>query len=114
MSKKISDLNALIEYFTKIMNCKECAPTIAAIPLALLGAVLWQKDAETIINVGTYGAGVGRMLWVQIRGQRYTFTDNYGRPRCIQLRRGDHRGEVIKEFTNATSVVEVREIFETL
>ncbi len=113
MSQRISDLNALIEYFTRIMDCKECAPKIAAIPLALLGAVLWRKDADAPINVRTYGAYTGRMLWVQINGQRYTFTHNRS-PHRIELHRGKNDDEVIAEFTNDTPVTEVRRLFETL
>lgn len=111
--KRISNLDELINYFTRIMDSKECAPTVCAIPLALLGAVLWRKDADAQIEVRGYGASTGRMLFVKINGQRYAFRHNRD-DRSIELRLNDHKGEIRARFTNKTSVTEVRSIFETL
>jgi hypothetical protein len=113
MPLTVSDLDTLVAYFTGVMDRTHHAPNVDAVALALLGAVLWRKDADSEIEVRTYGGSTANMLWVQINGQRYALAYNH-HDGCIELRQRTTGGDVVQRFTNATPVTEVRRIFEEL
>jgi len=114
MPINVADLGTLEQYLAGVMNRSDHhAQTVGAIALALLGAVLWKKDADTTIEVRTYDGAPANILWVQISGQRYALAYNHTE-KCIELRNRTQSGDVIHRFTNQTPVTEVRDIFERL
>jgi len=113
MPQTVSDLDTLMTYFSGVMDRTHHAPNVDAIALALLGAVLWRKDADSEIQVRTYAGSPANMLWVQISRRRYALAYNH-RDGCIELHERTGAGEVMHRFTNSTPVTEVRRIFEAL
>ena len=84
------------------------APNVNAIVLALMGAVLWRKD-DAQIKVRAKGT----QLWVKINGSEYTVSHERKADK-IKLRRLGAGSGGDQFFTNATSVTEVRKVFEAL
>jgi hypothetical protein len=113
MSLTVADLETLEGYLAGVLDRSEHhAETVGAIALALIGAVLWRKDAEPI-EVRTYDGKTANILWVQISGQRYALAYNH-KEECIELRERTQNGRTIARFDNNTPVTEVQRVFATL
>ena len=113
MPLTVADLETLESYLTGVLNRSEHhAETVGAIALALIGAVLWRKDA-TPIEVRTYDGKTANILWVQISGMRYALAYNH-KKECIELRERTQNGRTIAQFDNDTPVTEVQRVFEQL
>ncbi len=114
MPLTVADLDTLEQYLAGVMNRSgHHAQTVGAIALALLGAVLWKKDADTPIEVRTYDGAPANVLWVQISGRRYALAYNH-HDGCIELHDRTQSGTVLHRFTNQTPVTEVWRVFENL
>ena|SRR5271166_3530613 len=114
MPLTVADLDTLEQYLAGVMNRSgHHAQTVGAIALALLGAVLWKKDADTTIDVRTYGGSTANVLWVQIAGHKYALAYNHEAD-CIELHDRTQSGTVLHRFTNQTPVTEVWQVFENL
>lgn len=71
MPLAVADLQTLEAYLAGVMDRSEHhAETVGAVALALIGAVLWKKDAAPI-EVRTYAGKPANILWVQINGETY-------------------------------------------
>ncbi|SRR6266702_3241907 len=113
MPLTVADLKTLEKYLAGVMNRSEHhADTVGAIALALVGAVLWKKDA-TPIEVKTYAGKAANILWVEMGGKRYALAYNH-KEGCIELRDRTLRGPALFTFDNKTPVTEVQKIFEEL
>jgi hypothetical protein len=113
MPLQVADLSMLETYLDGVMNRSEHhATAVGGIALALLGAVLWKKDAAPL-EVRTYDGRPANILWVQIADQRYALAYNH-HDECIELRERTQSGDVLHRFTNATPVTEVWQVFENL
>jgi hypothetical protein len=113
MPLTVADLETLETYLAGVMNRSEHhADSVRAIVLALIGAVLWKKDAAPI-EVRTYDGEPANILWVQIAGHRYALAYNH-KQGCIELRDRTQSGPALASFDNNTPVTEVRRIFEEL
>jgi len=113
MPLTVADFETLETYLAGVMNRSDHhADTVGAIALALIGAVLWKKDAEPI-EVRTYEGRTANILWVQIAGQRYALAYNH-KEECIELRERTQNGRTVATFDNSTPVTEVQRIFEQL
>jgi Integron cassette protein VCH_CASS1 chain len=113
MALTVADLNTLESYLSGVLNrSNHHAETVGGIALALIGAVLWRKDAVPI-QVRTYDGRAANILWVQISGQRYALAYNHKRE-CIELRQRTQNGRTVARFDNSTSVAEVQRIFGSL
>jgi len=114
MPTTVADLATLEEYLAGVMNRSgHHAETVGAIALALLGAVLWKKDADTTIDVRSYDGAPANILWVHIAGRRFALAYNHHEG-CIELRDRTQNGPALHQFTNATPVTEVWQVFENL
>lgn len=113
MALTVADLETLETYLSGVLNrSQHHAETVGAIALALIGAVLWRKDAEPI-EVRTHDGSPANILWVQISGRRYALAYNH-KDECIELRDRTLRGEALFRFDNNTPVTEVQRIFANL
>jgi hypothetical protein len=113
MPLNVADLETLELYLAGVMNRSDHhADTVGAVALALIGAVLWKKDAAPI-EVRTYGGKPANILWVQIGGQKYALAYNHKKA-CIELRERTQNGVTVAEFDNSTPTTEVYRIFEEL
>jgi hypothetical protein len=88
------------------------AEAVGAIALALIGAVLWRKDAQPI-EVRTYDGRPANILWVWIGGEKYALAYNH-KETCIELRQRTQGGNIVAKFDNETPVTEVYRVFEQL
>ena|SRR5579863_1226033 len=113
MPQTVADLQTLEAYLAGVMNRSEHhAETVGAVALALIGAVLWKKDAAPI-EVRTYSGKPANILWVQIAGETYALAYNHKKA-CIEPRERALNGATVAEFDNSTPTTEVYRIFEEL
>jgi hypothetical protein len=113
MALSVSDLETLETYLSGVMNrSHHHAETVGAVALALIGAVLWKKDADPI-KVRTRSGSTANVLWVYIDGDRYALVYNHKKT-CIELHKRVQSGRVLHRFTNKTPVTEVWQVFERL
>ena len=113
MPQTVADLDTLESYLAGVLNRSEHhAQTVGAVALALVGAVLWRKDA-TPIEVRTYDGKTANILWFHVAGQRYALGYNH-REQCIELRERTQNCRTLARFDNGTPVSEVQRVFEAL
>jgi hypothetical protein len=113
MPISVDDVATLETYLQGVINRSEHhAETVGAIALALLGAVLWRKDGKPL-EVRRYAGEPANIVWFEVDGNRYALAYNHG-VGCIELRERTQSGKVRHRFTNKTSVIEVREVFQAL
>lgn len=113
MPISVQDVATLELYLQGVMNRSEHhAQTVGAVALALLGAVLWRKDAKPI-EVRRHAGHAANIIWFEVEGRRYALAYNH-LAGCIDLRAKTLRGTPLHQFTNKTSVTMVRKIFEGL
>ena len=113
MPRTVADLETLEGYLAGVLNRSEHhAETVGAIALALIGAVLWRKDA-TPLEVRTYGGTTANILWFHVDGEKYALAYNH-KQECIELRERTQNGRAIARFDNDTPVTEVQAAFAGL
>jgi hypothetical protein len=111
--KSVSDLEVLKEYLLGVIDRAEHhADDVDAVSLALVGAVLWRMDKDSL-RVFEREGEMKNVLWVTIQGARYTFSYDH-KAKKIVLRRGSTQGELVASFSNATAVTEIRDVFSKL
>jgi hypothetical protein len=99
----MSDLDILKDYINEVIGMTDAA-------LALLGAIVWKKDEETIA-VSSEGANK-KSLTIKLNGAKYIFSHNSKAERIDMHSLTD--GMLMYSFTNQTPVSKIREVFETL
>jgi hypothetical protein len=113
MPLAVGDPETLKMYLDGVMNRSEHhAKTVGAIALALIGAILWKKDAAPI-EVKTYDGKPANILWVHIGGRKYALAYNH-EDKCIELRDRTLTGKAVFNFTNKTPVTDVYKVFGSL
>jgi CII-binding regulator of phage lambda lysogenization HflD len=113
MPLDVNDLEILKNYINGVMDRSEHhAKSVRAVSLALIGAVLWRKDAEPL-QVRTHAGETANILWFQVGGERYALAYNHKR-QCIELRERTQNGRAIAQFDNDTTMREVRKTFKNL
>ncbi len=113
MPLQVNDIQTLNAYIDGVMErASHHAGNVSGIALALVGPILWRKDADPIEVMSKQGE-TKNVLWIKIGGQRYAFSYNHGDER-IEMRRGTTHGNVVHTFTNATPLTEVIEVFRAL
>lgn len=113
MSQAVSDVDTLQRYIAGVVSrANHHAHNVNEIALALVGAIIWRKDA-TEIKVMTRDGEMTNVLWVSIGGKRYAFSYNHGMG-TVEMREGTLKGNVLASFNNATSIADLMKVFEKL
>lgn len=113
MPAQIIEIDVLQQYMHGIIaRAAHHAGGVDEVLFPLAGAIVWRKD-EQPIEVFTRQGEMKNVMWVRIGGKRYAFSynDKSGR---IEMRASGTRGELLYEFSNATSAASVRQIFANL
>ncbi len=113
MPTEVAEVDRLRDYLNGVMaRADHHANNVNEIALAVVGAIIWRKDAASI-EVMEHNGELKNVLWVWIGGSKYAFS--YSHPNgAIEIRRRTTRGAVLHSVTNATSLSEVRTIFQSL
>jgi hypothetical protein len=112
MPRTVSDIDVLQEYITGVMErAAHHAGAVEEIALAIAGALVWRKDGP--IRVYEREGKMTNVLWITIGGKKYALSYNH-RAQTIEVREGSIHGEVLKSFTNATPIREVKRFFADL
>jgi hypothetical protein len=113
MALTVNDINILREYISGVMErADHHADNVSEISLALAGAIIWRKD-DSAIKVMEHNGDTKNVLWVHINGKRYAFSYNHGKEQ-IEMREKSIQGKVMKTFTNATPISEIKAIFKSI
>jgi len=89
------------------------ANEVEEIALALAGAIVWKKDEDRDIEVMQHQGDTKNVLWVYIKGNRYTFSYSHS-AKAIEMREGTTRGSVLHSFSNQTKLSDLHAAFESL
>jgi integron cassette protein len=111
----LTTIDDLQTYLLGIMErADHHAPEAQDILQALIGAVVWRKDADVPLRVRQGNAGnPANQLWVSISGVRYAIAWSHEN-RCIEMRHGGAHGPAVLTFDSTTSPAMIRKIFESL
>lgn len=113
MALTVKDVDALQEYIQGVMDrADHHAENVNEIALALVGAIIWKKDTESIKVMEKEGE-TKNVLWVNIRNTKYAFVYNHNTDK-IDMRQGSIQGKKLFEFDNKTSLSELKTIFSRL
>jgi hypothetical protein len=114
MPLTVNDVNVLQTYIEGVMGrAGHHAQRVQGVALALAGAIVWKKDAESAIKVMTRDGTTGNVLWAEIGGMRYAFSYNHIAG-TIEMRAGSTHGAVLRSFSDATPVAQIEQVFRAL
>lgn len=114
MAITVSDVDELKSYIEGVMGrAGHHAQAVQGIALALAGAIVWKKDADSSIRVMTREGSTTNVLWVQIGGKRYAFSYNHSAG-TIEMREGSTQGAVLHSFSDSTPVSLLEKVFRPL
>lgn len=113
MPTSVADIDRLQEYLEGVMaRADHHANNVSEIALAIVGAIIWRKDAAPI-QVMDHNGKLKNALWVSIGGSNYVFSYSHEEG-AIQIKEKNLRGNVLHSLRNSTSAAELRSIFESL
>jgi hypothetical protein len=113
MAQTVKDVEELRSYLSGVMNRAEHhANGVDEITLALVGAILWRKDDDSI-KVMVREGQTANVLWVAIGGRRFALSYNHTSGK-IEMREGSIQGQTLHEFDNTTSLSSLKSIFAAL
>src|SRR5215216_5608681 len=114
MPVTVAEIETLRRYVGGVMQRAEHhANLVDEVVLALVGAVVWKKDADTPLEVRAQQGQMGNVLWMTISGTKYAFSYNHD-AKTIEMRQGALTGAVVASFSNATTIAQVKQQFEGL
>lgn len=114
MALEVTAVEELRSYLNGVMNrADHHADNVNQIALALTGAILWRMNDAKPIQVMVKEGETTNVLWFHIGDKRYAFSYKH-ELRHIELRENSLKGPTLHTFTNATSLAEVRSIFQGL
>jgi hypothetical protein len=112
MPRTIRKIDVLQQYLCGVMKrASHHAGNVEGIALAVAGAIVWRKNGP--IRVLERENKMGNVLWVKIGGRRYAFSYDHTTD-AIEVREANVQGKVLKSFSNANPVADVKRFFETL
>ena len=112
MPRTVSDIDVLQEYMAGVMQrAAHHAGAVEEIALAIAGALVWRKEGP--IEVYERDGDMKNALWVTIGAKKYAMKYNHDNE-TIEFREKNLRGKLLKSFTNATSIAEVKQFFADL
>ncbi len=113
MPTPVTDVDILKQYIGGVVDrADHHAKNVNEITLALVGAIVWKKDAEPI-KVMAHKGEMKNVLWVKINGVRYAFSYNHHN-KSVSMYRDSVQGMLVYSFSNDTPLSKVREVFESL
>jgi hypothetical protein len=113
MAIQAHDVQTLHQYAAGVMErAGHHAGNVGSIALALLGAVVWRGEPDSI-EIKQHAGNLANVLWVTIEGHRYAFSYNHER-QSIEMRDRSTQGHVLHSFSNATPIESVETIFREL
>ena len=113
MPAPLRDIDVLQEYLRGVMEkADHHAQNVDQIALALIGAVVWRKDAADI-EVMEHNGKLANVLWVRIGQRRYAMSYNHVAG-TIEVREKSTHGSVLASFDNQSPIAQVRTFFESL
>ena len=112
MPTTVSAVDALQQYVQGVMDrAHHHANNVDQICLAIAGAVIWRKDGD--LEVLEREGELKNVLWVRVNGKRYALSYNHVQG-SIEVRERSTQGKLLKAFTNATSLTDVKQFFGSL
>ena len=112
MPQAVADVETLQVYIQGVMaRAAHHANDVEEVCLAVVGGIIWKKDPGSVLEVMEQEGDLKNVLWVRIGGQRYAFTYNHG-TRAIDVKRGTTRGPLLRSFTGASTLHDVKTEFE--
>jgi len=113
MAKKILEVDELSKYIKGVLErADHHGENVNEIALTIAGAILWQRDLNTLQVYSREGA-LGNVLWFKKDGIQYAVSYNH-ESETIEIRQDSMQGEVLESFTNKTTNKHVKDFFETL
>jgi Integron cassette protein VCH_CASS1 chain len=115
MPVSVNNLQTLKTYVRGVLgSAKHHAPNVEEIVLALAGAVVSRMNAAPLEVQGTPKSGMGLALrFTSTRGRRYALSYDHA-TQSITLKQGSSQGPILHNFTNATPLSQIAQIFSSL
>jgi len=114
MPLSVKDVSEMQKYINGVMErSNHHAGNVNEVVLAMAGAIVWKKDTDKPIQVMIHEGETKNVLWIYINRTRYAFSYNH-KSGQIELRKGSTQGKVLYSFDNASTVSQIKQIFETL
>jgi hypothetical protein len=112
MPVQAETVEVLQKYFQGVTKrANHHAHNVDEIIYSLLGIFILKKDPGTDLEVrGTDENSTGNILWVTIKGTRYTCRYEHS-DGSIEIRQNSSSGPVILKVSNATSVKSILSVF---
>src|SRR5580658_9191686 len=114
MPVQVDDITELQNYLAGVVQrANHHGQNVRHVVLALVGAIVRYKDPNHSIRVYAREGATGNVLWVHIHDSQYAFSYDHESDSVV-LKRGTTQGQVIANFTNATTIPQIEQIFEGL
>jgi hypothetical protein len=113
MAITAKDVKILHEYVNGVMaRADHHADKVTGIALALLGAIIWRGEPDSI-EIKQYAGNLANVLWVSIEGKRYAFAFNHDTEQ-IEVRDRTQSGKPLRSFDNGTPLADLEQFFRSL
>lgn len=114
MPLQVDDITELQNYLAGVVQrANHHGQNVRHVVLALVGAIVRYKNPNHSIKVYAREGATGNVLWVHIGNAQYAFSYDH-QSDSIVLKRGTTQGQVIANFTNATTIPQIEQIFDGL
>ena len=112
MALKIQAIAELQKYFNGVMcRADHHANQVDEIILAIAGGVIWKSTDD--FQVRTYNGETANVLWMFVKDRKYCFKYDH-KKEAILVCENSHNGDIIRIFTNNSTIKEVKEFFLAL
>lgn len=114
MAVRVNQVEELKSYFFGVVKRSEHhAPGVSDVIYPLLGLIVLNMDENSDIQVRGSEGATGNILWFTKSGQRYAFRYEHADD-TIELRRDSFKGQLLQKINNSVSIVDLKNLFETL
>jgi hypothetical protein len=114
MALQLDDVSTLQQYLAGVVRrADHHGDNVKFVVFPLIGAIVLFKNPDSEIKVLTHVGTTGNVLWVHIGASKYAFSYQHS-SESIVMKRGGIQGPILAQFTNAMSVPEIVNVFESL
>lgn len=114
MPRQVDDVTTLQTYLAGVVRrADHRGENVRHVILPLIGAIVLFKNPDRHIRVYEREGSTGNVLWVYIGDTQYAFSYDHLSD-SIVLKHVTTQGQVLAQFTNATTIPEIENIFEEL